>query len=354
MFHFNQFITMKKVLFSVAMIATFVGVMMTSCKKEKETVMSEKVQTEVNDPQNDAVVSRILDFKNKVDERKLHPGTRSGETMTHEDAMNNVVDLFNVTYTEPMAYYTVTEDHYFDLIVPLTVNGEVLEDDVVSTYERVVDLAGTAYHASSLSNKGYRRLMVSYELENSNEARFHFNGQYGTKGIPPHTPQPHIDGPFSVGDDWHYKDGMGSCDGLLPGGADKVLQDSIMAEVRASWPADPAGCRGFYTNFLTYKFWGGPNCPGIFYSTDVENTCIEWPYMNDYYAGEKRYIYQVIPQALGINLSGNPMQQYRYFVTNVVIEGHGDEEVGPIYHWTEVEYARYNYIENGTIERDEL
>lgn len=344
---------MKKVLFSVAMIATFVGVMMTSCKKEKETVMSEKVQTEVNDPQNDAVVRRILDFKNKVDERKLHPDTRSGETMTLEDAMNKVVDLFNVTYTEPMAYYAVTEDHAFDLIVPLTIDGEVLEDDVVSTYERVVDLAGSAYHASLLSNKGYRRLTVSYELENNSEARFHFNGQYGTKGIPPHTPQPHIDGPFSVGDDWNYMDGMGSCDGLLSGGADKVLQDSIMAEVRANWPADPTGCRGFYTNFVLKKFHR-PEYSGVFYSTDVENTCIEWPYMNDFYAGEKTNIYQVIPQELNINLSGNPMQTYRYFVTNVIINGTGGDVEGYIRHDTEVEYGRYEYIENATIERLEL
>lgn len=347
---------MKKVLFSVAMIATFVGVMMTSCKKEKETVMSEKVQTEVNDPQNDAVVSRILDFKNKIDERKLHPDTRSGETMTLEEAMNKVVDLFNVTYTEPMAYYAVTEDHAFDLIVPLTIDGEVLEDDVVSTYERVVDLARSAYHASLLSNKGYRRLMVSYELENSNEARFHFNGQYGTKGIPPHTPQPHIDGPFSVGDDWHYKDGMGSCDGLLPGGADKVLQDTIMAEVCTLWPVAPNNCRGFYTNYEIFHF-SGTDHSGVFYSTDVEDTCIEWPYMNDYLAGEKRNIFLVVPQEQNINLNGNSMQPYRYYVTNVVIQG--DEGVTNgntpfIYHKTDVEYGRYEYIENATIEHLEL
>lgn len=345
---------MKKVLFSVAMIATFVGVMMTSCKKEKETVMSEKVQTEVNDPQNDAVVSRILDFKNKVDERKLYPGTRSGETMTLEDAMNNVVDLFNATYTEPMAYYTVTEDHSFDLIVPLTVNGDVLEDDVLSTYERVVDLAGTAYHASLLSNKGYRRLMVSYELENNSEVRFHFNGQYGTKGIPPHTPQPHIDGPFTVGDDWHYKDGLGSCDGLLSGGADKVLEFTIKEEVISQWPAAPVNCRGFYSDIKTYDFSPLSGYTGIFYSADPEETCIEWQYMNDYLNGEKRNIYQVLPLEHGINLNGNSMQPYRYYVTNVVIEGRGDEVTGPIYHWTEVEYARYNYIENGTIEPLEL
>ena len=76
--------------------------------------------------------------------------------------------------------------------------------------------------------------------------------------------------------------------------------------------------------------------------------------MNDYLNGEKRNIYQVLPLEHGINLNGNSMQLYRYYVTNVVIEGRGDEVTGPIYHWTEVEYARYNYIENGTIEPLEL
>lgn len=345
---------MKKVLFSVAMIAVFVGVMMTSCKKENETVSNEKGQIEVNDPQNDAEVSRILDFKKKVDERKANPGMKSGETMTLEEAMDNVVDLFNVTYTEPTAYYTATESHQFSINVPLTVDGEVLVDDVVAAYEQAVAEAREAYHTSSLANKSYRRLMVTFDMQRDGEVSLDFDGQYGSKTDHPQPPTPHIDGPFSVGDDWHYMDGMGSCDGLRPGGADKVLQDTIMEEVRSLWPADPNGFRGFYTGFTTSIFLPLTGYTGIFYSIDPDDTCIEWQYMNDYLAGERRNIFQVVPQENGINLNGNPMQQYRYFVTNVVIEGHGDKDLGPIYHRTEVEYARYNYIENSIIERGEL
>lgn len=338
----------------MAMIATFVGVMMTSCKKEKESVMSEKVQTEVNDPQNDAIVNRILDFKKKVEEREANPGMKSGETMTLEEAMNNVVDLFNATYTEPTAYYRATEGHQFSINVPLTVDGEVLVDDVVAAYEQAVAKAREVYHTSSLANKGYRRLMVTFDMQRDGEVSLDFDGQYGSRTDHPQPPTPHIDGPFTVGDDWHYKDGMGSCDGLLSGGADKVLQDTIMEEVRSLWPADPNGCRGFFTSYETHEFSPLLEYTGIFYSIDPDDTCIEWQYMNDYLAGERRNIFQVVPQEYGINLSGNPMQQYRYFVTNVVIEGQGDEDSGPIYHWTKVEYARYYYIENGTIERDEL
>lgn len=347
---------MKKLVFSVAMIAAFVGAMMTSCKKEKETVMSEKVQTEVNDPQNDAIVNRILDFKNKVDERKLHPGTRSGETMTLEEAMNNVVDLFNVTYTEPMACYTASESHKFSINVPLTVDGKVLVDDVIAAYEQVVANASEAYHASPLASKGYRRLMVTCEMQRDGDASLNFDGNYGSKGTTPPNPHPHFDGPFSEGDDWHYKDGMGSCDGTRPGGADKVLQDAIMEEVRSLWPADPNDGRGFYTDFVTDVFSGADHT-GVFYSTDVDETCIGWQYMNDYLAGEINNIFQVVPQELGISLDNNPMLHYRYFVTDVVIDGTNGldgNHISYITQQTNVEYGRYHYIGNGTIERQEL
>lgn len=344
---------MKKVL-NVIIIVIMLGIVPASCKKEQETVSNEKGQTEAGNPQNDAELDRILDFKKKVDERELNPDTRSAETVTLDKAMNNIVDLFNVIYTEPMAYYTATESHQFSISVPLTVDGKVLVDDVVAVYEQAVAEAREVYHTSSLANKGYRRLMVTFDMQRDGEVKLDFDGSYGEREAIQPGSQPHVSGPFSWGDNWYYKDGMGSCDETRPGGADKVLQDTIMVKVRADWPSAPVGYRGFYTDFVTYDFSGGPDYPGIFYSTDIDNTCIEWAYMNDYYAGEKRYIYQVIPQAHGINLNGNSMQQYRYYVTNVVIEGQGDEDTGPIYHWTDVEYARYYYIENGTIEQDEL
>ncbi len=345
---------MKKVLFIVAMIATFVGVMMTSCKKEKETVMSEKVQTEVNDPQNDAVVSRILDFKNKVDERKLHPDTRSGETMTLEDAMNKVVDLFNATYTEPMAYYTSTENHVFDISVPLTVNGEVLEDDVVTIYERVVDSARTVYHASSLSNKGYRCLLVKSEMENDNEAKFHFSGQYGTKGIPPHTPQPHIDGPFSVGDNW-LCGGLyqGKCDDLsIPGDAAEKLTEQLYLKISHELPAVPEACRMVFVNNTEYTF-SGPDYQGIYYTEDLDDTCIEWMYLNDYYAGEINNIFRIVPENNGFSL--NALYTFgRYYVASATVLCENHQQPNYHRHVTKVQYGCLSYVPNSEISFENL
>lgn len=343
---------MKKLATLLIAMAIMLG--LSQCKKNNIVKHNDGNISSVTSIQQGPDIERILNFNNAVQVHRQNPDLRTRDIVDIEEAADDIADLFNITYTEPMAYYTTTESHQFSINVPLTAEGKVLVDDAVAAYEQAVAEAREAYHGSALANKGYRRLMITFEMQRDGEVCLNFDGSYGERGTTPPNPQPLVDGPFSVGDDWHYKDGMGSCDGLRPGGADKVLQDTIMEEVRSLWPADPNGFRGFYTGFTTSIFLPLTGYTGIFYSIDPDDTCIEWQYMNDYLAGERRNIFQVVPQENGINLNGNPMQQYRYFVTNVVIEGQGDKDLGPIYHRTEVEYARYNYIENGIIERGEL
>lgn len=342
---------MKKVLFSVAMIAVFVGVMMTSCKKENETVSNEKGQIEVNDPQNDAEVSRILDFKKKVDERKANPGMKSGETMTLEEAMDNVVDLFNVTYTEPTAYYTATESHQFSINVPLTVDGEVLVDDVVAAYEQAVTEARGAYHASLFANKGYRCLMVTFEMLRENEVRLDFNGSCGERGTTPPTPQPHIDGPFSEGDDWlcggHYQ---GKCDDpSIPGNAAEKLTEQLFLKISGELPTVPEGCRMVFLHDTIYTF-SGPEYLGIYYTEDLDDTCIGWMYLNDYYAGEINNIYRILPGENEFSLTA--LYTFgRYYVASAVVicENHENEYPGFHKHVTSVQYGRLGYVNNDVI-----
>lgn len=343
---------MKKL--STLLIAAAIMLGLSQCKKNDIVKHNDGNISSVTAIQQGPDIERILNFNKAVQAHRQNPDLKTREIVDIEEAADDIADLFNATYTEPTAYYIATESHQFSINVPLTTEGKVLVDDAVAAYEQAVAEAREAYHGSALANKGYRRLMITFEMQRDGEVCLNFDGSYGERGTTPPNPQPLVDGPFSVGDDWHYKDGMGSCDGLRPGGADKVLQDTIMEEVRSLWPADPNGFRGFYTGFTTSIFLPLTGYTGIFYSIDPDDTCIEWQYMNDYLAGERRNIFQVVPQENGINLNGNPMQQYRYFVTNVVIEGQGDKDLGPIYHRTEVEYARYNYIENGIIERGEL
>ncbi len=121
---------------------------------------------------------RILDFKKQVDARKANPGMKSGETLTLEEAMNNIVDLFNVTYTEPMECYTSTENQKFSIRVPLAADGEILVGEVVAAYEQAVEEAREVYHASTFANKGYRRLMVSCDIQRDGEVSLDFDRSF--------------------------------------------------------------------------------------------------------------------------------------------------------------------------------
>ena len=345
----------RSILFTIVLIVVVAfAVAVVSCKKEKEPQV--KAEIPQADAQMQAEIDRIVGFMKQVEIRKANPGMKSAETMTLDEAMNNIVDLFNVTYTEPMAYYPESERHDFTISVALTADGEVLLDDVVAAYEQALANAREAYHGSTLPDKAYQRLIVTCTPWRDGNAELKFDGKYGTRTDQPEPPKPHIDGPFSVGDDWHYRNGMGRCcDTCFPiSGADKVLQDTIMKEVLANRPVDPEGYRGFYTNFRERRFCALENT-GVFYRTDVDNTCIEWMEMNDFLVGEKNIIYHVLPQREPvINLNGNLMQTYRDYVYEVEIDGKGGVDEGHIRHDTEVLYARYNFIEDGIITRRDL
>ena len=171
---------MKKSFFyaiCVMVLATMVAVV--SCKKEKEPQVEAEVPQA--DAQMQAEIDRIVGFKKQVETRKANPGMKSAETMTLDEAMNNIVDLFNVTYTEPMAYYTESERHEFTLSVALTADGKVLLDDVVAAYEQALANAREAYHGSNLPDKAYQFLTVTCTPQRDGTAELKFDGQYGSK-----------------------------------------------------------------------------------------------------------------------------------------------------------------------------
>ena len=348
---------MKKSFFyaiCVMVVATTVAVV--SCRKEKEPQVEAEVPQA--DAQMQAEIDRIVGFRKQVDERKANPGTKSAETVTLDEAINNIVDLFNVTYTEPMAYYTESERHEFTLSVALTADGKVLLDDVVAAYEQALANAREAYHGSNLPDKAYQFLTVTCTPQRDGTAELKFDGQYGSKGNIPPAPTPHCDGPFGEGDDWHYKNCMGRCCDtcLLESGADKELQGIIMAEVRAQWPEPPAGCRGFYSHITDDYNFHAPEFGGVFYSEDVDQTCISWEYMNWYLQGERINLYSVVPDSLGISLKpqNNTVFPSRYYV--LFVEIFGEKSLSPAFirHNTIVRYGRYNFVDENTIGQQPL
>lgn len=347
---------MKKFLPLVFLAIASVTVIMFACKKDNELQVNNTNPSQVVGQQNGEVIKRIVDFNKKVQLYHENPDMKSGERISIEEAKADIVDLFNVTYTEPMEYYAETEEHDFSITLPLTSDGKVMLDEVISAYEQAVEMARTAYHDSPMTDKGYVRLLVDAETSRDGNVRFDFNGKFGVKSATPPPSTPHCDGPFDDDDNWNYKLGLGKCDDeTVEGGADQVLTDAIMEKVRSEWPKDPYKCRGFYTDILSRDFCGSLNS-NLFYREASEGTCISWEYMNDYFAGEIQFIYNVIPSANDISLEYNLATNSRYVVIDVEVKGESNtvEEKYFYYHETTVEYGLYNYIENSVIQHQDL
>ena len=81
----------------------------------------------------------------------------------------------------------------------------------------------------------------------------------------------------------------------------------------------------------------------MFYTEDPDDTCIEWMYMNEYYAGEVDNIYNVLPEVEGFTLTA-PYTFGKYYVASATVE-YKEVLDGEVYfmahkHDTHVQYGR--------------
>jgi hypothetical protein len=342
---------MKK---SILVIAVAMMLVLSQCKKN-EIVKNNNGITPVTAMQQGPDIERILDFNKAVQAHRQNPDLRTREVVDIEEAADDIADLFNATYTEPTAYYIATESHQFSINLPLTADGKVLVDDVVAAYEQAVAEARKAYHGSALANKGYRRLMVTFDMQRDGEVSLDFDGQYGSKNDQPQHQTPHIDGPFSVGDDWlcggQY---IGKCDDpSIPGSADEKLKEQLYLKINDELPTAPEGYRMVFVRNREYEF-SGPKYHGIYYTEDLDDTCIGWMYLNDYYAGEINNIYRILPDEKEFSL--NAIYSFgRYYVESAIVYYEGQQHE-PYYHKhvTNVRYGVLDYVNDDVIGFDDL
>ena len=323
---------------------------MASCKKEDETNPNEnKVETATN-----PIVESIIKFDKQVKDYQNNTATRNSETFTLEEAKDNIVNLFNAIYGEPMESYSHIVTDEFSITLAVDDNGEISSNEAARAYLQMVEKARKGYKASNLSNKGYKYILVDEIRQTRGDSvTIDLKGRFGTKddgtGF-------HHNGPFEEGDCWHYIDGMGGCHNnpSYTGGADRVLNDTIRSRYMSEWPCAPDEYRGIYVELMEVNFDGSNPLyrDYIFYRDDVENTCICWQEMNDLLWGEYMVIYEMIPEANNFvlkvelkDLDVNQVYEHNYYVVDVTVEGNipnGSENY--ITHENTVIYGEYTNI----------
>lgn len=311
----------SKTLIAAMIIVATVATFLIGCKKEQDAKLSDNGQIEQKDKSAEAAIARITDFKKQVDVRKAQPGMKSAETVSINEAVADIVELFNAVYAQPENFYVQTVRNSFTINLPLTFEGQVLVDDVVTAYNQAIVLARHAYVNDGISDdKGYVGLTVQLGNITDNTAELVFfstSGQSGDYVTPPQSPN----GPFDGS--WMYKAPMGMCEDSIfsNSGADEQIEMMIKS-ICYDWGRDPVtGQRYFYYDDTIVDFEGRNHQDSLFYRPDISNLCIEDSEMNSLFYRTKRFLEYTGPTRIGLNMVGS--NRY-YLKMDFSIEGNTD------------------------------
>lgn len=328
---------MKKHLFKAFALWGLVAVFC-ACNKDNNTNDSSGPSESVSNP-----LEQLRDFRTQVKAAQAHPDMKNAELMTLDDALWDVENLFNLTFSETERYYSQTNNHEFSLYLPVTENDNVTVSDAVNLYAQAVEEARNALISDTFEDKGFISLNIQQtEMENG-MVRIDFSGKTGARSDynPPVT---HVDGPFGEDDNWMFACGLGKCDDPdIPSGADKQFQEKLYIElIEPNFPADP-GYRNVYINRKNILF-DGSNYNLVFFRSDPDDMCIDHWSMNEYYSGEKRTLTYFIPEQY--HLTG-------YQLISIVIDGGSISSPMGITHYHSAEYGERLQVridEFGTVE----
>lgn len=303
-------------------IMAFLG----ACDKDNATVVQQNTSPQaVNTP-----LERLRTFRNQIQTAKAHPDWKSDETLALSDALWDIENTFNLTYSDAERYYPQINEHEFTLSLPLNEAQEVSVNDAVSLYSQIIGKAREAYASDPLEEKGFISLYISEMEEPVNgTVNITFSGKTGGRTTDPHYPA-QMEGPFNEDDNWLFSAPMGKCDDPdIPSGADEQLQEKLYVALIEPNIASTPGYRHVYIDRKRFVF-DGTVYQGVFYTQDPEATCIDYQSMNEYYFGEKRIISRTIPEQY--HLIG-------YMPISIEIQGIGLDNPSAITHHNEIEYG---------------
>lgn len=263
-----------------------------SCQKEK----TEEKPIVQQDPEAQRALERISEFKNKVKDHRNNSLARSSETISLEDALWNIENVFNATYSQPEIRCSETSEFTFSLYLAIDTDGNVLLSDLFDLYDQAVVEARYAYSNSGFTNKVFRYMTIETEGLNEHEARLVFKGRTGERNETPW--QPYQDtclyfGPFGTDDNYHYD--YGKCDGTGVDGADEMLTYHVGHYIASRLTTPPVGMRAVYINTIDIILYGCVYTNDLFFRTNTNATCIDFNNMNRLYNTEITLITETLP-----------------------------------------------------------
>lgn len=326
---------MKKLATLLIAVAILLG--LSQCKRNSVDIVSQNGTTSESIVNGNDAVKRIVKFKDMLSYYKSNPNAKDGNTMSLADAICDLENTFNATYSYSEDMYSESMDHEFTLSLNIDSNGNVLLADLTAFYNLIVSLVRDAYANDGFENKIFISLLADVIDVNDNVATVKIKAKSGER-TNYNPPVPHIDGPFRPGDDYLYD--YGRCDdSTFRYGAAYYIQQALRELIVNDIVEPEDGYRSIYINRYEIVFEGGPDSyRGLFYRTNIHDVCITSDFMNDYWHAEKRAIFVTIPggstftggQVLGITIDPVTTQDYITHRTSVLYADRLEADINDI------------------------
>lgn len=300
------------------------ALMLSACTKEQGSGQApEPSIPSLADP-----IQALKAFHQQLETTQTHPEAKSEATLSLEQALWDVENHFNLTYTDAEQYHTGRCEHEFSLYLPLNEDHEVSVQDAVDLYVQAVEQARQALLSEKSGPREFLTLSIKETEASEGMVRVGFSGTTGTR-TNYNPPQYHVAGPFGPDDNWMFASPLGKCDDPdIPSGADEQLQEKLFDTLIGLVETAP-GYRNIYLNRRTILF-DGSNHPGVYYNENLEQLCIPYYDMNLLFKGELNLISWIIPEQY--HLEG-------YSPISISLYGIHTDDHHAVTHLNEIEYG---------------
>ncbi len=220
--------------------------------------------------------------------------------MDADEAIENMETLFNASYAFPDEHYGHTQTDRTTVLIDVNANEEVEMDDVVTTFDEIINIVTQYYYQCEFEDKGFILLDLDRGTITNNQLEIGLRSVIGEK----------TDGwdPFGEEDYWWYGNEAGDCE-WNNGGTDAAekIQEAIMNHKPLVSP--PPGYQFNYGPLDFIPLFGHEysNESGeklIFYIAKEngvftqDEQCLNPDEMNFHFYGEEEVIYYKVPTDL--------------------------------------------------------
>lgn len=303
--------------------------MLNACSKDSSS--SQTNDTTSPAPNHADPIEQLRTFRKQLDQARTNPDAKTDETLSLSEALWDIENHFNLTYTDAEQYHTDVCDHEFSLFLPVNENSEVTVSAAVDLYEQAVEQARQALLSEKSAQRDYLTLRVKETKENNGLVKVVFSGKTGDRCDYHPTQYPvHVLGPFGGDDNWMFAAPLGKCDDPdIPSGADEQLQEKLFDTLIGTMEDAAPGYRNVFLNRYCVLF-DGSNYPGIYYNTDLEALCIPDYDMNLLFKAEMNLLTWKIPQLYHLE---------EYCPISISIQGIHTDDQSAVTHQNEIEYG---------------